>query len=155
MRLYADDSFDSGVLLRYCISRLHFQAELFVRNQKEQGLPGELRRTMELINQNYAKPLRLQQLAGISGWSVAHLHDRFKAHLGLSPHQALMRRRIQAAREILASTNDPIKSVASQCGFPTAAAFCVQFKKTTRLSPTEYRKHLIHGGRQSMGGTGL
>jgi len=145
VRLHADDSFDSGVLLRYCISRLHFQAELFMRRQKEQGLPDELQRTMEMINRRYAKPLRLSELARAAGWSVPHLHDRFKEHLGLTPHQALIRRRIQAAREILASTNDPVKSVADHCGFPTAPAFCVQFKKATRLSPTEYRKHLRHG----------
>lgn len=145
---HADDAFDSGVLLRYILSRVHFQAELYLRIQKERGLPPELQQVLEIVNRRYAEPLRLTELASVAGWSVPHLHDRFKERLGLSPHQALIRRRIQVARELLASTNDPIKSVAGKCGFTTAAAFCVQFKKSTQLSPKEYRERQLFGGRK-------
>lgn len=148
VRLHADDAFDSRVLLRYILSRLHFQAELFRRVQRERGLPAELQQVLEMVNRRYAEPLRLEELARGAGWSVPHLHDRFKERLGLSPHQALIRRRLQVARELLASTNDPIKSVAAKCGFPTSSAFCVQFKKATRHSPKEYRERQLFGGRQ-------
>ena len=147
VQIHADDGFDSQVLLRYILSRLQFQAQLYLRVQKNLSLPGELQRAMEIINLRYAEPLRLGELARIAGWSVPHLHDRFKECLGLSPHQALIRRRIQVARELLASSNDPIKSVAWKCGFPTASAFCVQFRKTTDLSPKAYREHQLFGGR--------
>jgi AraC-like DNA-binding protein len=147
VRLHADDAFDSRVLLRYILSRVHFQAELYRRVQRERGLPAELQQVIEMVNRRYAEPLRLDQLARSAGWSVPHLHERFKQRLGLSPHQALIRRRIQVAREILASTNDPIKSVAGKCGFSTASAFCVQFKKATRLSPKDYRDRQLFGGR--------
>jgi len=148
VQLHVDDAFDSKVLLRYILSRIHFQAELYLRIQRERGLPAELQKVLEIVNRRYAEPLRLVDLAGGAGWSVPHLHDRFKECLGLSPHQALIHRRIQVARELLASTNDPIKSVAAKCGFPTASAFCVQFKKTTQLSPKEYRERQLFGGRQ-------
>jgi len=144
VQLHADDGFDSQVLLRYIISRLRFQAELHLRRQKEHGLPVELRRAMEMLNRDYAEALPLRELAQAAGWSVPHLHDRFKEHTGMSPHQALIRRRIQAARELLAGTNDPIKSVAANCGFSNVAAFCAQFKKITRLSPAEYRKRQLY-----------
>jgi AraC-like DNA-binding protein len=146
VQLHADDAFDSGVLMRHIISRLQFQARLWVHRQREHRLPVELQRAMELLNRSYARPLPLQELAQAAGWSVPHLHDRFKSHLGLSPHQALIRRRIQAARELLAGTNEPIKSIASGCGFSTAAAFCAQFKKMTLLSPAEYRRRQLYEG---------
>ena len=146
--LHADDAFDRAVLLHYIISRAHFQAELYLRLQHERGLPPELRQVLETINRRYAEPLRLADLADAAGWSVPHLHDRFRAQLGLSPHQALIRRRIQVARELLASTNDPIKSVAARCGFPNAAAFCVQFRKTTQIAPKEYRERQLFGKRR-------
>jgi len=148
VRLYADDAFDSQVLLRYILSRVHFEAELYRRVQRERGLPVELQQVIEVVNRRYAEPLRLAELARGAGWSVPHLHDRFKEHLGLSPHQALIRRRIQVARELLAGTNEPIKSVAGKCGFSTASAFCVQFKKATQLSPKEYRQRQLFGSRQ-------
>lgn len=145
VRLRADESFDSGVLLRYILARIEFQAALHERGQKERGLPKELRRALELLERNYGEPLRLRDLADAAGWSVPHLHDRFKQELGISPHQALIRRRLQAARELLAAGNDPIKSVSAQCGFPTPAVFCVQFKKATQHSPADYRRRLLHG----------
>ncbi len=148
IHLYADDAFDSQILLNYILSRLHFQAALYLRIQKEHGLPLELQQALRILKQRYAEPLRLVELARSAGWSVPHLHERFKECLGLSPHQVLIRRRIQAARELLASTNDPIKSVAGKCGFSSASAFCVQFKKHTQLSPKEYRDRQLFGARQ-------
>ena len=146
--LNADDAFDRAVLLHYIMSRAQFQAKLYQRLHHERGLPPELRRVLELINRRFAEPLRLVDLADAAGWSVPHLHDRFREQLGLSPHQALIRRRIQVARELLASTNDPIKSIAARCGFPNAAAFCVQFRKTTQSSPKEYRERQLFGRRK-------
>jgi len=146
--LHADDAFDADVLLRYILSRAHFQANLYLRLQHERGLPPELQRVLEIINRRFAEPLRLVDLAAAAGWSVPHLHERFREQLDLSPHQALIRRRIQVARELLASTNDPIKSVAARCGFPNAAAFCVQFRKTTQTAPKEYRERQLFGRRR-------
>ena len=146
--LNADDAFDRVVLVHYIMSRAQFQAMLYQRLHHERGLPPELRQVLELINRRFAEPLRLVDLADAAGWSVPHLHDRFREQLGLSPHQALIRRRIQVARELLASTNDPIKSVAARCGFPNAAAFCVQFRKTTQSSPKEYRERQLFGRRR-------
>ena len=151
VHLHADDAFDSQVLLDYILSRVRFQAELYLRLHRARGLPVELQQVLEIVNRRYAEPLRLTELAAGAGWSVPHLHDRFKECLDLSPHQALIRRRVQAARELLASTNDPIKSVAGKCGFTTASAFCVQFRKVTRLSPKEYRDRQLFGSRQVLG----
>jgi AraC-like DNA-binding protein len=148
VQLHADGGFDPEVLLHYILSRVHFQAELYLRIQRARGLPVELQQVMEVVTRRYAEPLRLGELAAAAGWSVPHLHDRFKERLGLSPHQALIRRRLQVARELLASTNDPIKSVAGKCGFTTAAAFYVQFRKSTQFSPKEYRERQLFGGRK-------
>jgi AraC-like DNA-binding protein len=146
--LHADDAFDSHVLLSYILSRVQFQAELYQRAQRERGLPPELQQVIEVINRRFAEPLRLADLAAAAGWSVPHLHDRFRKRLGVSPHQALIRRRIQFARELLASTNDPVKSIAARCGFPNAAAFCVQFRKTTQIAPKEYRDRQLYGSKR-------
>lgn len=143
--LHADDAFDPHVLLSYIRSRIRFQAELYLRVQRQRGLPPEIQQVLETINHRFNEPMRLAELAEAAGWSVPHLHDRFRERLGISPHQALIRRRIQAARELLASTNDPMKSIAAKCGFANAAAFCVQFRKATQNSPKEYRERQLFG----------
>jgi AraC-like DNA-binding protein len=145
LRLHVDDRFDPDVLLQYIINRLYFQARLHLWGMTFAALPLELGRAVRLIQEDYARPLRLAGLAKAAGWSVAHLHDKFKEHLGVTPHQALMARRIQAAREILSSSNLPMKVVAANCGFSHASAFCAQFKAATRLSPKNYRRRQFYG----------
>ena len=49
---------------------------------RERGLPVELQQVLEMVNRRYAEPLRLEELARGAGWSVPHLHDRFKERLG-------------------------------------------------------------------------
>jgi AraC-like DNA-binding protein len=148
VRLHAEGALDPQILLRYFLGRIHFQAELYLRVQRERGLPAELQRVLEAVHRRYAEPLSLRELATLAGWSVPHLHERFRAELGISPHQALIRRRIQAARELLASTNDPMKSIAAQCGFPNASAFCLQFRKAAQTTPLAYRARQLFGGRR-------
>jgi AraC-like DNA-binding protein len=147
VRLHAGGRFDAGVLLDYILGRLRFQAELFLRQESRQQVPEQLRRALQRIDTGYGGPLRLQDLAEPTGWSVAHFHDVFRQHLGLSPHQALLQRRIEAAREMLAGGNDPVKSIAADCGFSSPSAFCALFKKTNRLSPQEYRRRQLSLGR--------
>ena len=145
LRLHVDNKFDPDVLVWYVINRLYFQARLYMQGLTFQNLPQELARVMGMIQERYAHPLRLADLAKEAGWSVAHLHDKFKEHLGMAPHQALMARRIQAAREILSGSNLPVKAVAANCGFTHTAAFCAQFKAATGMSPKEYRYRQFYG----------
>ena len=91
-------------------------------------------------DEGVAYGIDLETLAREAGWSVPHLHDRFQAHLGISPHQWLMRRRLHAARQLLAATDQPIAEIAGACGFADAAAFCRAFKRGEGTSPAAWRR---------------
>lgn len=139
-RLQSMQDIDPQTLLFFIVGHLQLRAQLYAREQTRKALPAGLRQAVEVIDQSYGRALPLKKLAAAAGWSIPHLHVMFKEHLGQSPHQLLLRRRIQAARELLTKTDEPIKSVAAECGFTTTAAFCSQFKKITQLSPGEFRK---------------
>jgi AraC-like DNA-binding protein len=145
LRLHVDDRFDAAVLLQYIVGRLYFQVRLYLQGMTFTALPLEVGKVLALIQEQYARPLPVTELARAAGWSAAHLHAKFREHLGLSPHQALMERRVRAAREILSGSNLPVKTVAANCGFVHTAAFCAQFKAATGLSPKAYRHRQFYG----------
>jgi len=72
------------------------------------------------------------------GYHRAHLFNAFKARTGLSPKQYLTKIRIDKAKELLAGPLT-IDQIASSVGFNDALYFSRQFKKSTGMSPSEYR----------------
>ena len=94
----------------------------------------------DFINQNYALPLSLDDVAKAADISVSHLHMLFRDHLGESPHQYLIQKRLRIAGHSLATGNQSIKVVASEVGYPNAESFCRAFKKFFGRSASEYRQ---------------
>lgn len=59
-----------------------------------------------------------------------------------------MRLRIRDATVRLASTDEAVARIASDCGFADVKAFNVAFKKHFNMTPTEYRKQVKSIGRK-------
>jgi AraC-like DNA-binding protein len=64
----------------------------------------------------------------------------FRTHLGESPHQYLIQKRMRVAGHALASGNLPVKAVASEVGYPNAESFCRAFRKFFGRSASAYRQ---------------
>ncbi|MDX2080480.1 MAG: AraC family transcriptional regulator [Terrimicrobiaceae bacterium] len=140
LQAFLDEEFGRGLLGDYVYARLRFQAELYGRRTAAGELPAGLARVCRTIEHDYARPHSIRSLAEIAGWSSPHLHDVAREWLGESPHQLLVQRRIRAARERLAASRDPVKQVAADCGFRSAAAFCHVFRARVGMTPAAYRK---------------
>ena len=61
-----------------------------------------------------------------------------KAH-GLTPHQYIVERRLQAARSLIASGQCGVTEAAFDCGFSTASHFSATFRKRWGISPSELK----------------
>lgn len=145
VRLFHHGSFDRRILSAYAYHRLRFQAELSLRRARRGALPAGLAQVLELIDARYASDLSLAELAATAGWSQAHLHHQFRQYLETSPHAHLLQRRLRAARELLASSNQPIASVGAACGFADAAGFSRSFRQNVGLTPKAYRLYHAPG----------
>ncbi|MCT2196356.1 AraC family transcriptional regulator [Paenibacillus sp. p3-SID1389] len=86
----------------------------------------------------YPQQIGIEELARNLGYHRAHLFSAFKARTGLSPKQYLTKVRIEKAKELLAGPLT-IDQIASSVGFNDALYFSRQFKKSTGMSPSEYR----------------
>jgi transcriptional regulator GlxA family with amidase domain len=90
--------------------------------------------------QHLHRPLDLADLAAHAHLSERTLLRRFRAEIGTSPRQWLLRARLDHARELLETTDLSIEAVAQNAGFPTAAALRSRFTTVLGTTPTTYRR---------------
>jgi AraC family transcriptional regulator len=72
--------------------------------------------------------------------SPRHLIRTFKDSTGTTLSDYIASVRIVRAREALLREDTPIKAVAFDCGFRSAAAFSASFRKATGMTPRSYRQ---------------
>ncbi len=99
----------------------------------------EIQEILSYIDNNLARKLTMQELAGQMYISADRFYHVFKETVGISPGGYIMEARIQKARLLLSDTGHSITEIAQLCGFCTSSYFTVSFKKHLGLSPREYR----------------
>lgn len=87
-----------------------------------------------------AHPWSLAELAHDVATSRSVLAERFAHLVGIPPMQYLSQWRLQLAAELLASGSAKVSAVGMQVGYDSDAAFSRAFKRSTGLSPAEWRK---------------
>ena len=102
-------------------------------------------RVVERLQRDYAEPLQIAVLAREAGLSVAQLERHVTQLYRVTPRQLLARARLDAALALLAGT-DSVAAIAHACGYTDHSAFTRQFRRSTGLSPREYRAMQQHGG---------
>ena len=98
-----------------------------------------LARVREQIDRHYAKPLTIEQLAALAGLSPFHFIRAFRAAFGQTPHQYLRARRLERAKELLATTAYPVTEVCGRIGFHSLGSFTTLFRRQTGETPAGYR----------------
>jgi len=77
------------------------------------------------------------------GLSIAHFAEMFRKSTGETPHQFVLRLRVERAREMLRSPESRVLDVAIACGFKTQQHFARVFRHLCGLSPKEYRREFM------------
>lgn len=75
------------------------------------------------VRANYAKPLRVEDLAKIAGMGVSTLHHHFRALTAMSPLQYQKQLRLHAARERMLMDGLDAASAAFEVGYESASQF--------------------------------
>ena len=92
------------------------------------------------ISRNYNDKITTSKLAGLCYLSEGYFCRFFKNATGRTVADYITEYRIDKASVMLRSTDCSISEIASNTGFDDANYFSRVFKKTTGLSPTEYKK---------------
>ena len=85
----------------------------------------------------------LEALSEQAGVTPSHFCRIFKKATGVSPHQYVMRARLERAKDLLAQSGLPLGAIADQLGFGSQSHFTRAFHKTVGLTPSEFRRHAL------------
>lgn len=92
------------------------------------------------IEENACESVNLSDIAGAVNLSQTYFHTLFTASVGCSPHDYLIKCRIENAKKMLWDSNNPLKDIAVVCGFGCQQYMNKVFKQHTGCTPGEYRK---------------
>ena len=99
-----------------------------------------LRRIKELVDAKMGDDLSLDEMAQSIGLSAAHFARMFRKSTGETPHQFVLRQRVERATALLRAPEARVLDVAVACGFKTQQHFAQVFRDVRGLSPTQFRQ---------------
>lgn len=111
------------------------------RSRGPRGLsPRQRNRILDYLDAHTADALSLREMARLVGYSEFHFIRAFKATLGLTPHQYLLRLRLRKAGALIVAGRDPLADIAYQLGFSSQAHLTAAFSSILGISPGALRR---------------
>lgn len=109
--------------------------------------PKHVKRAIDYMRVNAARPLTLQEIAAAAGVSVRALHYGFKKFIGCSPFEHLKQIRLEAAHADLMKAPETVSvaEIARKWGFPNPGRFALFCKRCYGRAPSEIRQSKSRG----------
>jgi AraC-like DNA-binding protein len=107
--------------------------------REKRGTPTHVEMCMRYIGRNLNRPITPDDMARAVNLHKAHLSRLFMKATGESLMGYLRRQRVEAAKNMLKYSIEPIPSIASYLCFPTQSHFGKVFKDVTGVTPGAYR----------------
>ncbi len=99
-----------------------------------------LKRVFVHVDGHLARRITLADMAAAAGLTRMHFAAQFRAAMGMRPHDFVLRRRIDRARELLGDPERTLVDVALSVGFQTQAHFTTVFKRFAGETPHRWRR---------------
>jgi AraC-like DNA-binding protein len=119
-----------------------FYEQEFLRIKEEHFSKGYLypriTRAKLFIDNSYYNPIDLDALAEEANFSKFHFIRLFKTIYGITPHQYLIKVRIEKAKQFLQSSAS-VSSICCWVGFDSNSSFTGLFKKITGFTPSAFQ----------------
>lgn len=132
------DSLAAAVTTR--LIRYHSSKSVDVKRPNKRLSDRRLRQVFVYIEDNLAENIALSDLAAVVGLSVSHFNVLFREAVGLSPHQYLIRRRIERAKDLLGEGKLSISQIATESGFAHQSHLARHMRRMLGVAPKALRK---------------
>ncbi|MEP3655935.1 MAG: AraC family transcriptional regulator [Litorimonas sp.] len=104
----------------------------------------KISQAISVIHAQPDAPWTVESLALEIGMSRSRFAHRFKELMGLGPMAYLLEWRLQKSLSLLDMSNMSVQQISSKSGYKSSAAFTRAFSSQFGISPTEYRKKVVH-----------
>lgn len=94
---------------------------------------------LEIINKNLVHIRTLDDMTALTHFSASYIHQLFKKHLNITPHQYVIMKKMANAKELL-SKGATISEACFGSGFDDYANFITSFRKHFGVTPKNYQK---------------
>jgi len=100
----------------------------------------QLKRVSDFVLADLNQDLSLEAMAEQVGFSPYHFARLFRRTTGESPHQFVLRQKIEKAQYLLRATNAPLSYIALESGFADQSHLTHTFNRYLGLTPKVYRQ---------------
>jgi AraC family transcriptional regulator len=100
----------------------------------------QLDRIIDYIETHLSQTIHLYNLAAIGRMSESHFSRSFKQSTGTTPHQYLLKRRVERAKQLLIKSQLSILEIALECGFAHPGHLSRHFKRIVGITPNKFRQ---------------
>jgi AraC family transcriptional regulator len=102
--------------------------------------PWQLRRVLDFLSAHLSDDPTVAELARECGLSSGYFSRAFRQTTGVTPHQWLIRKRVERARQLLLGNGLELADIALVCGFVDQSHFTRVFAKFEGDSPGRWRQ---------------
>jgi AraC family transcriptional regulator len=108
---------------------------------RDAALPrGRLRTVIEYIEEHLDSSPTLEQMAAVTRLSPYQFARQFKSAIGVPPHQHVIARRVERAKQLLQASDElSLSQVAARSGFSDQNQFSFHFKRSVGVTPRQFR----------------
>ena len=118
----------------------------FLEKPVPQHQTAEIAPLLDQMRENIARQWRVAELAVLARMSHRTFLRRFAEATGATPGKWLVSERVDAAKQLLCSTELTIEQIAGEVGMGSAHVLRHHFRKLVKLNPTEFRlRFRTHG----------
>ena len=119
---------------------IHAYAGAPLRNRKSGGLaPWQIKRVRDFVEQNLSRDISIAELSADCRLSCSHFARAFQASLGMTPHQWMIKRRLERAKALMSRSDATLAEVAAACGFSDQSHLGRHFLRHFGTTPARWR----------------
>jgi two-component system response regulator YesN len=126
-------------LFHYLTTTITLALDKIIEDKKNMDTK-PIRDAKKYIQENYKKPITLEEVSTIIGFNATYFSSLFKKDTGYTFLEYVSELRINKAKDLLKETNTGIAVICEQVGYNDIKHFTKTFVKYTGLKPNEYRK---------------